>query len=135
MARNRVDLSESAPDVTIPKAGVSAESVAASLRRLLPESWQHEISGKFVLSGAELSIRLRLNGEVVFLDATTAPNAVDKLIEKAAFKLVKKTQPYIAASQLFETGDLSGAITLADQIIDSVPPGDESEFAPTISRG
>src|SRR5271170_317675 len=41
MAKNRVDLPESIPDVTIPKAGLSAESVAASLRRLLPESWQH----------------------------------------------------------------------------------------------
>ena len=126
MAKAQVDVHQDISNVTIPKAGISAESVAASIRRLLPESWQHEISGEFVLSGAELSVRLRLNGEVVFSDTSTTSDAVDGLIDKAALKLVEKTQPYVAASSLFETGDLSGAMQLADQIINSLPPDDES---------
>jgi len=67
-----------------------------------------------------------LNGEVVFSDTSTTSDAVDGLIDKAALKLVEKTQPYVAASSLFETGDLSGAMQLADQIINSLPPDDES---------
>jgi hypothetical protein len=128
MAKSRVDVSESIPDVTIPKAGVSVEGVAASLRRLLPDSWQHEITGELVVAGSELSVRMRLNGKVAFEDATatTASDAVGTLIERAAFALVKKTQPYVAASYLFETDDLGGASFLTDQIIATVPLEDEN---------
>lgn len=126
MAGNRVDVHEDISDITIPKAGISAESIAASICRLLPESWQHEVSGEFVLSGAELTVRLRLNGEVVFSDASTDLNAVDALIDRAALKLVERTQPFITAALLYGTGDLSGAAHLADQIIASLPPDDEN---------
>jgi tetratricopeptide (TPR) repeat protein len=121
----RLDVHEHIADVTIPKAGISAESVAGLIRPLLPESWLHVISGEFVMSGAELTVRLRLNGEVVFSDASTS-DAVDGLIDKAALKLVERTQPYIAASSLFKAGDLSGAVRLSNQIIASLPPDDES---------
>ena len=126
MAKNRVDIPQRMPDVTIPKAGVSVESVAASFRYLLPDSWQHKISGEFISSRATLSIRLRLNGSVVFSDETTDPDGVDALIKKAAFCLIKKTQPFVAASSLFATRDYSGATTLANEIIASLPPEDES---------
>jgi tetratricopeptide (TPR) repeat protein len=126
MAGNRADLHEDISDITIPKAGISAESMAASIRRLLPDSWQHEVSGEFVLSGPELTVRLRLNGEVVFSDASTDLNAVDALIDRAGLKLIESTQPFIAAAQLYATGDLAGATRLADQIIDSLPPDDEN---------
>jgi tetratricopeptide (TPR) repeat protein len=127
VAGNRVDVQEDIPDITIPKAGISTESMAASIRRLLlPDTWQHEASGEFVLSGAELGVRLRLNGEVIFSDASTDLNAVDALIDRAAFKLVESTQPFIAAALLYGKGDLSGSAHLADKIIDSLPSDDEN---------
>jgi tetratricopeptide (TPR) repeat protein len=125
IAKDRVDVHEIA-DITIPKAGISVESVAASIRRLLPKDWQHVLSGEFTISETELTLRLRLNGEVVFSDASTTLGAVDGLLDKAAFQVVRRTQPFVAASWLFETGDLSGSIDIMDQIIDSLPPEDDN---------
>ena len=48
------------------------------------------------------------------------------LIDKVALTLVERTQPYIAASSLYEAGDLSGAVRITDQIIVSMPHKDES---------
>jgi tetratricopeptide (TPR) repeat protein len=118
----RIDVQEDMPDVTIPGTGISAHRV---VRYLLPESWQQKITGEFIMSGAELSLRVRLNGEVVVSDVSTASNAVDVLIDKAALKLVERMQPYIAAVALLDMDDLSGAGQLADQIINSLPPEDE----------
>ena len=126
LEKNRIDVHEDISDVTIPGTGLSAENVAAWFRYLLPESWQHnKISGEFISSGAELSVRVRLNGEVVFSDVSAAPDAVEGLIDRAALKLVERTQPYIAAAALFQRDDFSSAVQLADQIIDSLPPEDE----------
>ncbi|HKO07701.1 MAG TPA: tetratricopeptide repeat protein, partial [Alphaproteobacteria bacterium] len=126
MAKTNVQVRQNMTDITIPMAGVSVESVVASIRHLLPASWRHEAYGEFTLTGTRLSLRLRLNGPIVFSDAATYPDALDTLIEKAAFKLVEETQPYVAASARFEKGDLDGAAAAADQIIASFPPEDES---------
>jgi tetratricopeptide (TPR) repeat protein len=126
MAKAEVGIHPSLSEVTIPKAGFSAESVAASIRRLLPESWHHEISGEFTSSGNDLSIRLRLNGQVVFSDTTTAPDAIDTLLKRGAFELVRRTQPYVAASSLYAEDKFTAAEALADQIIATRPPDDEN---------
>jgi Flp pilus assembly protein TadD len=126
--KNRVDVSESIPDVTIPKIGVTVGDVASSLHQFLPKDWQHEISGEFFESGSEIYVRMRLNGELVFSETgvITAPDEVDILINKAALKILETTEPYVAATFLVATGDFTDATRLVDQIIASSPPDDES---------
>jgi tetratricopeptide (TPR) repeat protein len=126
VAKYRIDLSESIPDINIPRVSVTVGGVASWLHRLVPEDWQHEISGDFVLSGSGLSVHLRLNGEVVFSEATIVSDGVDRLIEKGALKVLQATQPSVAAGYFFATGDSTSAATLVDQIIASLPPDDEN---------
>jgi tetratricopeptide (TPR) repeat protein len=127
MAKTDVELQAEATSITIPKAGVSIESVAATLRRLLPGSWQHEVSGEFTQSGTLLSMRLRVNGRIVFTETTNGPDAPAILIKRGAFRLVEETEPFVAASWLYGdgSGDLAPADSAADRIILTFPAGSE----------
>src|SRR6185312_5012670 len=61
MHRTAVDTPADMSGVVIPKAGISVDSVAASLRSILPGGWRHEISGEFTAAGSRLDLLLRLN--------------------------------------------------------------------------
>jgi hypothetical protein len=54
----------------------------------LPESWHHDISGEFTSSDGQLSLRLRVNGEIVFSATTAASDSIDDLLGKGAVALV-----------------------------------------------
>jgi hypothetical protein len=125
MKMTSVDALPDLSRVTVPKAGVSVESIAASIRDLLPTGWRHEVSGEFTLADTRLTLRLRLNGLIVFTDSETGPEAADRLIERGAYRIVDKTQPYVIASALFET-DPAAAKAAADRIIASLPPKDKN---------
>ena len=60
VAKINAEVHEDASDITITKAGISVAAVAASIRSLLPDSWQHEVSGKLTLAKTGLSMRLRI---------------------------------------------------------------------------
>lgn len=129
MAKDLVKIPGEEPNISVPVAGV-----ASWLRSLLPESWRHEVSGELTLSGTELSIwlhpqvsmRLRLNGQIVVSDAPTDISAIDTLIAQAAFKLVEKTEPFVAASFLYNMGYDEAANDAASRIIASLPPENEN---------
>lgn len=134
MAMNAADVHQDMSSVTIPKIGLSVESVAASIRRMLPDGWVHEVSGEFVATEAGLRLRLRLNGEVVFSQVETGPEAADLLVQRGAVRVIEKTQPYVAASALYVT-DPDGALAAATQIISTHPDTDESVRWAHVLRG
>jgi tetratricopeptide (TPR) repeat protein len=124
MAKADTDGGPDLSGITIPGAGISLQSIAASLRSLLPENWRHEVSGEFTMSGTELFLRLRLNRNVVFdetVETATNPKVVTVLINRAAFRVVEKTQPFIAASALYSDKKFDEAGAKADEIIRSGP--------------
>ncbi|MBN9563558.1 MAG: tetratricopeptide repeat protein [Alphaproteobacteria bacterium] len=111
--------------VVIPKAGISVDSVAASLRSILPGGWRHEISGEFTAAGSRLDLLLRLNGRKLFSASDAGPDAADRLIALGALIVVANIQPYVAASYLYETNKIA-AFAAAAQIIAALPPNDEN---------
>lgn len=100
-------LRQDPPDIAIPNAGISVESAATWLRGMLPASWRHDVSGEFTQSGATLTMRVRLNGQVILTESASGPNAVDTLIGKGAFKLVQTTEPDCAGYGHGGTGQTS----------------------------
>jgi len=135
MALTGVDTDWELSAITIPKTGLSLQSVAVALRSLLP-GWRHEVSGEFVQSGNGISLQLRLNGRVIFSETAkdADPDAADTLLRKdlqgGAFKVVKEIQPYVAASALYGEGRSDEQVTAAekeaDHIIASLPAKDEN---------
>src|SRR6266436_4636645 len=135
MALTGVDTDWELSAITIPKTGLSLQSVAVAVRSLLP-GWRHEVSGEFVQSGNGISLQLRHNGRVIFSETAkdADPDAADTLLRKdlqgGAFKVVKETQPYVAASALYGDGRSDEQVTAAekeaDQIIASLPATDEN---------
>jgi tetratricopeptide (TPR) repeat protein len=135
MALTGVDTDWELSEITIPKTGLSLQSVAVAVRSLLP-GWRHEVSGEFVQSGNGISLQLRHNGRVIFSETAkdADPDAADTLLRKdlqgGAFKVVKETQPYVAASALYGDGRSDEQVTAAekeaDQIIASLPATDEN---------
>jgi tetratricopeptide (TPR) repeat protein len=120
------EVGQASTEITIPKAGVSIENAAASLRRLLPEDWQNEVSGEFTSSESALSMLVRLNGRVVYSGTATGPNAATPLTKDAAFALVEQTQPFIAAISLYDKGEIDEANASAMKIVETLPPTDEN---------
>jgi tetratricopeptide (TPR) repeat protein len=125
MHQTAVDTPADLSGVVIPKAGISVDSVAASLRSILPGGWRHEISGEFTAAGSRLDLLLRLNGRKLFSVSDAGPDAADRLIALGALIVVANTQPYVAASYLCETNK-AAALAAAVQIIAALPPRDEN---------
>jgi tetratricopeptide (TPR) repeat protein len=134
MARKAVDTDEDWSAVTVSKTGFSLEGAASTLRGLL-SVWQNRITGEFTESGKQLSLQLRLNGRKIFekSSSTADPDSAAALIgsgfEGGAFRIVKETQPYVAASALYgdgRNGDAAAAENAAEDIIARFPSQDES---------
>ncbi|ALL71385.1 TPR repeat protein (plasmid) [Paraburkholderia caribensis MBA4] len=125
VAKTTLVLRQAPLDIAIPKAGLSVESMASWLRGMLPNTWQHDVTGEFTQSGDALSLRLRVNGNVVFSDSANGPDAVSALIDKGALKLVEVIEPFVAAFSLFYDDDLH-ADSIADHIIATFPSDDET---------
>jgi hypothetical protein len=124
MTKIVVDTDQDFSAITIPKTGLSLQSVAVAMRSLLP-GWRHEVSGEFVQLGNGILLRLRLNGRVIFSQTAkqTDPDSADALLgetlQGGAFRIVEETQPYVAAAALYGNGkdDLTAADKEADHII------------------
>jgi tetratricopeptide (TPR) repeat protein len=150
MAKTGIDTDQDLSGITIPKTGLSLQSVAVAVRSLLP-GWRHEVSGEFVQLEKGLLLRLRLNGRLIFSKraANDDPDWADALLGKAnlaaadealdkndrqsgAFRVVEETQPYLAVSAIYGGGksdELDAADKAADRIIaffgaeaENVPP-------------
>jgi tetratricopeptide (TPR) repeat protein len=139
MQKTSIKIHQDAPDITIPKTGISVEPLAAFARDFLPTSWRHEVTGEFTKDGNQISLRLRLNGQAIFMskgNAESSTEVIDQLIQKGAFELIRATQPYIAAAFKFSlskhaegkarTDSVSEAEAEADRIIATLPPDDEN---------
>ncbi|MGY6126835.1 tetratricopeptide repeat protein (plasmid) [Paraburkholderia strydomiana] len=128
-AKSSVDLSENAINIVIPKVGISVDTVATSIRSLLPGTLQHEISGEVTQTDAGvLNLRLRVNGNVFFYETCSGPDAIAMLIKHGASKLIFETEPYIAALWIYRDGhgDTKEAEAIADRLIAAYPPDDEA---------
>jgi tetratricopeptide (TPR) repeat protein len=132
MAKTGIDTNQELSVITTPKTGLSLQDVAVTLRSLFP-NWQRKITGEFTQSGNQLSLQLRLKGRKVFekaaatADTEAASALIGPSLESGAFAVVKRIQPFIAASALY--GDGKGdnlAEKAADDIIDRSLPGDEN---------
>lgn len=121
--KNSVELTEEMLNVTIPKTGISLENLAAGIRRQLPGTWHHDVTGEITKSGSIFTFRLRINGKVVFNEEYGGSDSFSVLIAHGAFKLIEETEPYIAASWLYGDGhgDLESAEQTADRVIALFP--------------
>ena len=163
MAKAGVDTDQDLSGVTIPKTGLSLQSVAVAVRSLLP-GWRREVSGEFVQLEKGLLLRLRLNGKLIVSKTAEKADTVSKTAEKAdtdaadmllgradlgidetlvkddlesgAFNVVRETQPYLAASALYGNSktDLDAADREADRIIASTAP-DEAVLSAVYLKG
>lgn len=77
------DMPRELPEITIPQAGISIRSLEGFIRSFVPERWRHDVSGEFVELGEQLSLRVRLNGKVVFFGQDIEPGAADRLLQRA----------------------------------------------------
>ena len=125
MRTTAFDIPTSLPTITVEKSGVSIENLAASIRSVLPDGWQHEISGEFTFTDSRLSLRMRLNGQIIFSDSEAGLGGADALIQRSARGIWEKIQPYVVASYLYNT-DKSAANDFATLIIETLPPSDEN---------
>ena len=71
------------PDVEIPGAGVSFETVGSFIRGFLPATWRHDVSGEFTDAGTQLTLRVRYNGHEVYTHKDTGPEAASTLLNGA----------------------------------------------------
>ena len=114
-------------DIVLPETGLSLGSIGATLRSFIP-SWRHEISGEFIASDNRLALRVRMNGRVIFsqsavpISADTADTLIASGVQGAAFAVVRRAQPYVAAVMLFDKGDLNGA----ESALKGIPEGNEN---------
>ncbi|MDQ0627137.1 tetratricopeptide repeat protein [Paraburkholderia graminis] len=116
-SRISVSLSSDLPDLVIPKAGIPLESVANAIRTLLPDSWQHQIAGEILPVSGGFSLRIRLNGRVVYSGFASNQETLDAALYESAVMLVETTEPIIAASEHYEREDYPAALRLADRVI------------------
>lgn len=128
--KSTIDLAGEEINITIPKAGISIDSVATAVRRMLPGTLQHEVSGEITQTGtAEFSIHLRINAKLVFVESYGGPNPSSVLIRHGALRLIEEIEPNIAASWLYENnfnGDLQEADAAADRAMASFPDDKEA---------
>jgi tetratricopeptide (TPR) repeat protein len=144
MAKTAVDTNQDLSGITIPKTGLSLQSMAVALRSLLP-GWRHEVSGEFVQLEHGISLRLRLNGRLIFSETAEdiSPEAADILLGKGlqggAFRVVQESQPYLAASALLGNGKTekqrTAAYMEADRVIAMFPAEDESAIRAVALKG
>ncbi len=83
--------------VVIPQAGISLGNLVAMMQSLLPRYLRNGmISGEFTIFGTQLSLQLRLDGELLFSDSVTFSDptvdsaAPDFLLQEAAFRLIEE---------------------------------------------
>ena len=89
MPQTEIAVLKDLPDITIPKADVSLESVAAAIRRFLPERMRHEVTGEVTLVGTQLSMLLRVNDVTVFFGTVASINQIDSLIIKSSYSILE----------------------------------------------
>ena len=144
MALTGVDTDWELSEITIPKAGLSLQSVAVAVRSLLP-GWRHEVSGEFVQSGNGISLRLRLNGRVIFSETARDddPDAADENMPSAVNwkRLTGETDSDNTQAEVFFASALYidgmiGYLTAADPEADRtnvVPSGPDDGVLRTIT--
>lgn len=111
-------------DITIPGAGISVASIAASIRNLLPENWRHEVAGEFTaVEKHTIGLRLRLNDRVIFDRSVASLEEIDQLFHRGAVELLRKVDPYLIAAWLYHRKESDAAEELSDEIIATASPG------------
>jgi tetratricopeptide (TPR) repeat protein len=104
MHRPSAELEGSAPDVTIPGAGLSLRSLSTVLRHLM--GWpERRITGEFLLADKRLRLRLRLARHGVVADVEgPAADGPDPLLARAAPELWRALSPRLYAWHLAQSG-------------------------------
>jgi tetratricopeptide (TPR) repeat protein len=125
MRRKEFQLPIDMPDVSVTPVGLSLESLAAFVRSLLPDSWRNDVSGEITISGGGVVFILRRNGSKFCSAREPSFEAIDRMIEHCAQRVVAEVQPYIAALLAYRH-DLDEANKLAEGIIGSRARTDEN---------
>jgi tetratricopeptide (TPR) repeat protein len=111
-------------DFVVPTIGLSLNAIVSSIRSVLHSTNGQSISGEIVFHDNLAWLRLRVNGEPVFTNATgVAPENLDELLAAAAPAVIEKIKPYLAAVALYHDHPAEAA-EKAQDIIDRVAASD-----------
>jgi tetratricopeptide (TPR) repeat protein len=127
------------PDITVPSVGISAQTIANSIRKFLPKfppkflpkflsiSSASIISGEFTVADGKLWLSLRSSGRDIYSNARgVSPEQVRQLMDAAAPAILRQIWPiYLVLTSYRRNPDR--ALEAADQIIATASPSDARE--------
>jgi len=95
MPNRNVALHGELPTITVPKLGISLDTILSSARRLVHYGNSQIISGEFILRGKLVWLRLRLNGRQIYESKVGVdPDNADELFKESAPVLIEQIRPY-----------------------------------------
>jgi tetratricopeptide (TPR) repeat protein len=104
-------------DIDVPSLGLSAQTIANSIRKFLPISRAPVISGEFTITNGQLLLTLRSEGRDIYSsNRGVNPDQIGQLMDAAAPVILRQVWPMYLALTSFR-GDPRLALEIADQII------------------
>jgi tetratricopeptide (TPR) repeat protein len=125
-ARDTIVLQNDVPKFTVPAVGLSLDTIVAMMRTVVHSERRRSISGDLTIRSAKLWLRLRLNG-IEFYNSSEGvdPADPDKLFALAAPEVLRQTEPFVVACDLY-LRDNAEALKIADEIIAKLSARDEN---------
>lgn len=125
MKNPEIALQGELPNIVVPTVGISLDAIVASIRTMLRSTRSRSITGEFTSLGNQLWLRLRLDGHQIYTSPAGDLEKPDELLAGAAPEILKIIQPYFAAAAM-RNGNPTGALALADAVIQHRPESDEN---------
>jgi Tfp pilus assembly protein PilF len=123
------------PSIVVPSTSLSIEALAAQIRRFLRIESRSNVSGEITTVDDKLWLRLRMNGQDLFVSAKgVGPKHPGDLFAAAAEQIFEKTDPYILAASLSDT-EPDKCLEKAKRIIDLPPTDPMAAWAHTFVVG
>jgi len=112
-----VSLRAELPDIIVPTVGISAQTLASSIRRFLPNSRAPIISGEFTVADDQLWLNLRSGGREIYSSTRgVSPGRVRQLMDAATPAVLLEVWPTYHVLLLFRT-DPDRALEVANRIV------------------
>jgi len=111
------------PNIVVPAVGISINTLASFLQKLLFSDRRQGISGDLTVSNGQLWLHLRKDGQEFYVsEAGESIETPDKLLLTAAPYVLKETNPYLfAKSQYTYDKDPEKALETAKRTIERFP--------------
>jgi tetratricopeptide (TPR) repeat protein len=107
------------PDVVVPSTGISAQTIANSIRKFLPISQAPIISGEFTVTDNRLWLRLRSGGRDIYSsERGVNPERVRQLMDDAAPAVLYEVWPIYLAFTSYRRNPVL-ALEVADRVIET----------------